>query len=238
MLSVRSVSGEELSSVSKEKCRSVLELKEHLRKELGFPVCLQQLVADGTCLEDSMDAPDDSCLVRSAEIREDQQDAAGNELVLAAASGLLETVRFLLQAGMDRDWVDEHDFSALMHAADAGHSELVQLLVEAGADKDLQDDEGLTALMLAASRGHADVVQLLIAAGASKNVRDEKWRTALMHAAAAGFAEVARLLVETGADIDLPDVEGYAPFLKQLRRGCGSGKLASPRKATSRSCTC
>ncbi|OLQ15064.1 Ankyrin repeat domain-containing protein 50 [Symbiodinium microadriaticum] len=216
MLSVRSVSGEELSSVSKEKCRSVLELKEHLRKELGFPVCLQQLVADGTCLEDSMDAPDDSCLVRSAEIREDQQDAAGNELVLAAASGLLETVRFLLQAGMDRDWVDEHDFSALMHAADAGHSELVQLLVEAGADKDLQDDEGLTALMLAASRGHADVVQLLIAAGASKNVRDEKWRTALMHAAAAGFAEVARLLVETGADIDLPDVEGYLKILHML----------------------
>eukprot|EP00439_Symbiodinium_sp_Y106_P034070 s780_g4.t1 len=202
MLSVRSFSGEALAAVSTEECRSVLELKAHLRKELGFPICLQQLVSEGNCLEDSMDAPADSHLVRMSEIPEDHQDAAGEEFAIAAECGLLETVRFFLQAGVDKDWVDGNGFSALMHAADAGHAELVRLLVEAGAVKNLQSDEGLTALMLAADSGKTAIVRILVDSGADVCLRDASYDTALMKAAFGGHSEIVRLLLDAGTNVD------------------------------------
>ena len=63
MLRVWSVSGDELASASREECRLVRDVKEHLRTRYGVPVCLQQLLCDGRCLADDVEAPADLQLV-------------------------------------------------------------------------------------------------------------------------------------------------------------------------------
>ena len=60
MLRVWSVSGQELSTATGGAPADVRALKCHLRSQQGFPVCLQQVLQDGRCLEDWVGSRDSS----------------------------------------------------------------------------------------------------------------------------------------------------------------------------------
>ena len=196
------MSGDELAFVSEEEGLRVSEVKERLRRLHGFPLCLQKLVCDGKSLESDDEAPADMQLVRLTEIPEDQEDVAGDELLEAVGGGHLDTVRFLLDAGVDKEFIDGSCFSvnvsALHHAA-KGDVEIVRLLLDARADVNQQhffDCE--TALMIAASAGKTEIVHLLLNAGADKNVTNLDGETVLMMAKSSGQAEIASLLADGG----------------------------------------
>eukprot|EP00439_Symbiodinium_sp_Y106_P069833 s780_g12.t1 len=222
MLRVWSVSGDELASASREECRLVRDVKEHLRTRYGVPVCLQQLLCDGRCLADDVEAPADLQLVRLTELHEDQQGIAGQELVETARSGNAEAVRFLLQAGLchsvKKDWADEAGFTALHQAAEK-HSEICSLLVEAGADTEYFNENDETPLILAARGGQTETVCLLMDAGANIDAQDCLCRTAVMEAAFRGHSEIVRLLLDAGADSDVGDDRLDTALIKAACQG-------------------
>ncbi|CAE7610997.1 unnamed protein product [Symbiodinium sp. CCMP2592] len=218
MLHVWSVSGDELASVSKEECRLVRDVKEHLRTRCGVPVCLQQLVCDGRCLADDDVAHADLQLVRLTELDADQQGIAGEELLEAARGGDAEAVRFLLQAGVKMDWADEAGFTALHRAAEK-HSEICSLLVEAGADTEYFNENDETPLILAARGGQTAAVCLLIDAGANIDAQDCLCRTAVKEAASGGHSEIVRLLLDAGADTDVGDDRLDTALIKAAGQG-------------------
>ena len=198
MLRIWRVSGQELPPINMkdEKIRSVRDLKRSLRSLHGFPLCMQQLLHDGNTLDNTtqLDAAMDLQLVLLPLATADQKFEAGKELLKACGSGDLETARFLLEAGIDKDFrnPDGGETPLLRAVEDDGHAHIVQLLLKAGAHANRSDYFGEAPLMYAARNGHVEIAQLLLEAGADKNLANDEGETALM--IAAGNPEMQELL--------------------------------------------
>ena len=113
-------------------------------------------------------------------------------LMLFAARGDVETVRYLLEHGAD---IHAKDVLALILASGNGHRDVVELLLDRGADIHADKD---TALRCASKKGHRDVVELLLDRGADIHAKDS-W--ALRFASVNGHRDVVELLLDRGADI-------------------------------------
>ena len=86
-------------------------------------------------------------------------------------TGHLEVVRFLLEAGADKDAADSRGYTAFCFAASTGHLEVVRLLLEARGGNDAPIPKGWwTALTFATMYGHFEIHRLLREAGASAGV--------------------------------------------------------------------
>jgi ankyrin repeat protein len=95
----------------------------------------------------------------------------GTALIPASERGHVETVRLLIEAGVDVDHVNKLGWTALLEAIILGnggpqHSQIVQLLVKSGANVNLADRDGVTPLRHARKRGFSEIEKILIAAGA------------------------------------------------------------------------
>ena len=88
-------------------------------------------------------------------------------LAAASASGCVEVVHLLLEAGADKDLVNIRGLTALMLSAREGNVEVARLLLAAGANKDLVDESGTTALIWACRWNRAEIVRLLSEADGS-----------------------------------------------------------------------
>eukprot|EP00439_Symbiodinium_sp_Y106_P042562 s3998_g5.t1 len=145
------------------------------------------------------------------------------DLAQAARRNREDMVRFLLQAGVDKDC--RHDgMTALMIAAASGSFRVARMLLEAGAEKDIANHRGRTALMLASEKGDLKIASLLLEFGAAKDLASRSGRTALMLASARGHFEVARTLLEAGAKAGCADREGKTALM--LASLCGHVKIA------------
>jgi ankyrin repeat protein len=91
----------------------------------------------------------------------------GVALIPAAHHGHPDTVRMLLEAGIDVDHVNDLGWTALLEAVILGdggpvYREIVGLLVDAGAGN-LADRDGLTALDHARNRGFTEIAERIAA---------------------------------------------------------------------------
>jgi hypothetical protein len=84
-------------------------------------------------------------------------------LHLAASSGHLEVVRFLVEKGAKVDAMDSEMRTALHLAAQNGHSQVVSLLKEKHANLEAEDTDGKTAAQLAKKGGHYSIYKGLMA---------------------------------------------------------------------------
>lgn len=82
-------------------------------------------------------------------------------LKMAIRTGIAQTVRFLVQRGLDLNAVDGNGMSALMYAASLGHVEICVLLLESGANPHLKTGLGKDAADLAREKGHSAVTAVL-----------------------------------------------------------------------------
>ena len=128
------------------------------------------------------------------------KDAQGQTpLMLAAAFGSPEALRFLITNGADVKAASNAGVTALHWAV----TDLpkTRMLLDANADVRAVSQLGRTALIVAASAsGTADVVRLLLAKGADVNAADTMGVTPLIAATNVDDVDVAKILLASGAD--------------------------------------
>ncbi|MBW2570521.1 MAG: ankyrin repeat domain-containing protein [Deltaproteobacteria bacterium] len=90
----------------------------------------------------------------------------GPALRQAAIKGDINSVKALLDQGVDVNEKFLGSWTALMLASDNEHIEVVKMLLDRGATNINATSVGWTALSMAARRGHTDIVNLLIDRGA------------------------------------------------------------------------
>jgi len=120
--------------------------------------------------------------------------ATSQALFVAAKKGNVESVKRILQAGVDVNASDADGWTALMFATFKGHKEVVQVLLDAGANVNAQSQDGTTPLMTATFRNHPGVVQMLMDAGADQKKENSTGVTARIIAEKKGHVEIAKLL--------------------------------------------
>ena len=91
-------------------------------------------------------------------------------LTMAAARGVPDIVKALLEKGADTTAYNELGYTALMQAAysDYVDTEAVRVLLAHGADVNVEAKDGETPLSVAKMRGETAIVRLLQEAGATK----------------------------------------------------------------------
>ena len=117
-------------------------------------------------------------------------------LMVAAARGHSDVVRWLLDAGARPDLVSDDADTALSLAVTRGHVEAARLLIgDRRVDVNARDGRGWTPLQSAALRGYDEIVGLLLERDdLAANRADVDGRTALIWAASAGHASIVRRL--------------------------------------------
>jgi len=135
----------------------------------------------------------------------DDLEEGGTPLYWAAASGRLDVVLLLLDAGADVNAPNRLGRTAL-HAATGPapwHVQIAAEFIQRGAPVNAVDETGVTPLHLAAVNGGAEMIALLVGKGANVNARDTYGNTPL-HWVAQGPQKVAtaavRVLLAAGAD--------------------------------------
>eukprot|EP00435_Cladocopium_sp_Y103_P032252 s631_g8.t1 len=88
-------------------------------------------------------------------------ESGSTPLHSAAQAGHVDIVRFLLEAGANKDQTKDRGATPLHVAASQGHLEVVRLLIESGADSTITRINGTTALDVAHESGHMEIVYFL-----------------------------------------------------------------------------
>lgn len=127
----------------------------------------------------------------------------GSALHCAAEAGQCESIRFLLNSGMNIDLRDDFGRTPLHCATDRRHILAIELLLDRGADPNARDNEGGMLIHDAAQVGDERLMRRLL--------RDERvdtsattvrGNTALHCAAIGGHAKIVRMLLDVGVEID------------------------------------
>lgn len=161
-------------------------------------------------------------------------DLNSNPCILysASASGNVDVMKLLLDAGADKDGKNCGVGNPLLiYAIEEGSANVVRALLEAGTDKEVRDGDGYTPLIAAIRHSRVEVVSLLLEAGANKdavdqhrvvfqnsdgsitNINNINYATPLIHAAANDdfYAEslaIVKLLLDARANKEAEDYEG------------------------------
>lgn len=150
-------------------------------------------------------------------------------LVEAAASGDIEGIDGLLQAGANVNCAVSGDGSPLIVSARNGRLATVQLLLDRGADPNLMVPGDGNPLIMAAREGHTEIVAFLLDRGANIDQIVPGDENALIQASDRGYLEVVKLLVARGADVnarawveptpDRPNGEWRTPLNRARKAG-------------------
>ena len=156
-------------------------------------------------------------------------EAAAKSIFVAAEIGALETIKKLLEAGVDVNSLNKQKQTALHFAASAGQLDAAAVLLEAKADVAVADKYQKTALHYSTRNGHNATTALLIEKGSVVNAKDGKNKTPLDYAIAKKRTEVIELLRAKGGkttkellaveDIFVAAEVGDAESIKKLLAG-------------------
>ncbi|XP_053686218.1 ankyrin-3-like [Sabethes cyaneus] len=116
-------------------------------------------------------------------------------LHFAAKGHSLETIRFVMEHGVDLEAKDVDGRTALHVAAEHGNREIVIFLIERNRSHvNVRNARGKTALHLAVHNGHKDIVEVLLDNDADLAIRDNGDLTPLYSAIINNHVEIAKLL--------------------------------------------
>jgi ankyrin repeat protein len=118
-------------------------------------------------------------------------------LIIAAAHGHTDIVRYLLEHQADANTVSETQVTAFMYAAASNRVDVMKVLVEVGkVDIEMKHNNGGTALLEAATGSAVEALQYLIQIGAQIDFVDDDGVTPLMAIASLGSYEGQQLVLE------------------------------------------
>lgn len=177
-----------------------------------------------------------------AEIRK-SISKSGAVLALATKSNYSTIVQMLVDAGVDLNWRDKTNETALHVAARFGHAECARIIIKGTELQkgDLEATENTyawTPLHVAAVDGKLNVAELLVEAGADTTRIDSSGWTAREHAALRGHMDIARLLAVDTVEDEPPSrpVETLQPTLSEMssideRRSNGASSVSRSPEA-------
>lgn len=122
------------------------------------------------------------------------QETMNQTLIVAAARGYEEIVRYLLMKGVDIDTKDNNKNTALFWANREDRHSIVRLLIDNGANINIQNSNESTVLHRAAELGELDDVKYFIDQGANVEIKECHGRTALDCAILNGHYETVEFL--------------------------------------------
>ena len=134
---------------------------------------------------------------------------ADEDLLLAAATGIMATAREARDSGASLSKTAAHGTSTALHLAACfgrvkrglhrpaeSSSVMVKFLLDEGADVNVaRSGDKLTPLCMAAQAGHSHIVQVLLQRGADRDQPNHRGLTPLWYAARNGHAAVAEVLL-------------------------------------------
>lgn len=153
----------------------------------------------------------------------------------AIQEGDLETVKKIVQSGVNVNEEVILGFTPLNYATTCGDKVIAEYLISKGADVHGQDKEGDTPLHIAAFWGAKDIAEILLQKGADVNALN-KSKTTPLHAAAGAcdpldtgktlmataiyfdeeakksIISIAKMLISKGANPNAQDVSGATPL--------------------------
>lgn len=154
----------------------------------------------------------------------------------AAEIGDVNTVRVMLEQGVDINLRDSNGNTPLFLASRHGHFHIVQFLIENGADVNVKCQNRITPLWAAAKRRSIKIINLLIDKGAEMNllaasvlkdniffetyfktggnVNQKFGDLSLIHVVASTGAgrEIVEILIANGADVNEKNEQGWTPL--------------------------
>ena len=124
------------------------------------------------------------------------------ELMMAAASGQIWRVKYLVENGANVNWRDEEGYTPLTWAAQHGHAPVAEYLISRFAQVNPTDKAGYTPLMWAAQEGHVTVLETLLKKGANPWVVDRRGANAMTLSRWSGNERVYSILREAAGTAD------------------------------------
>ena len=124
----------------------------------------------------------------------------------------VETVKKLLDMGIDVNVKDKDGWTPLHYAVSRSALHVTSLLLDRGADVNARSVSGVTPLHIAATVGNINAIDPLVSRGANVNARDNYGRTPLHDAVERRQVDAIRVLAANGADPNVRDNEGRTPL--------------------------
>ena len=143
----------------------------------------------------------------------------GKNFLKAAEEGEEEVVEFLLDVGVDINYVDINKMTALMASSEQGQTKVVQLLLQNGADVNMLNETNWTALIAASDNGHTEAANLLLKYNADPNLQMDSGWTALMGACENGYYQIAKQLLLHKADPNAQMGTGWSALMAASEHG-------------------
>jgi len=151
-------------------------------------------------------------MAKGAKHYSNKQMDSWKPLFAAAKSGDKNSLRLLIDQGLDVNVKDASGWTPLHHAAGQGHADVCELLIAKGADVNAKDDREWRPLHRAAAGGYIDVVELLLDKGARLDAGNKWSETPLRSAVPNNQKDVVELLIARGADVNARFNDDYTPL--------------------------
>ena len=162
-------------------------------------------------------------------------ESSSDKFYDAVQEGDLETVKKIVESGVNINEKDMLGYPPLNHAVACGHKAIAEYLISKGADIHGKDKEWYTPLHMAAFWGSKDIAEILLQEGADVNALNKSITTPLHSAAGAwdpldtgitlmataisfdkeamkSIIAIAEMLISKGADPNAKDVSGATPL--------------------------
>ena len=140
-------------------------------------------------------------------------DERALDLIYAVSQSDLESVKVLLDGGVDPNVRDEFGSTPLLIASEKGNIKVLGELIVAGADVNVHNNNGLTPILAAIMANSVEAVRILRSHGAKAKVRDDTGTTPLVEATRRANIEVIRVLLDAKAIPNDRDGKGWTPLL-------------------------
>ncbi len=137
-------------------------------------------------------------------------------LMIAASSGQIEVMRWLIRNGAEVDSKTNQNVTPIMFAVTNNKTEAVKTLLEYKPDVNILTTESETPLLAAAKNGNLEIAEALIRDSADINFTDIHGATPLHYASIYGYFDLTDMLLYYDALIDIKSDDGTTPLMAAI----------------------
>jgi len=148
------------------------------------------------------------CVQQDPEIVNSRDSTGGFPLEMAAQTGQVEIVRFLLERGADVKMSRGGATALHMAALYGGKTELITLLLENGADINARTGDGATPLNFAVIGKQREIAELLLDRRAEINLEKQDFSQLLHVSASGGIGRIADIALKNEVDFSFRTEKG------------------------------